>query len=55
MFFNCTWSMLIPMAYFVESACILVSASDSISCRPMVITSSTVRSPTTSRMTDSET
>src|SRR6266404_3210789 len=47
--------MLIPIAYLVESACILVNASVSISCRPMVMTSSTVRSPTTSRMTDSET
>src|SRR4029077_15768941 len=37
--------MLIPIAYLVESACILVvSTSASISCRPMVITSSTVRS-----------
>src|SRR5262249_30691347 len=44
--------MLIPIAYLVASACILISASASISCRPMVITSSTVRSPTTSRITD---
>ena len=41
--------------YLVARACILVSASASISCRPMVMTSSTVRSPTTSRITDSET
>src|SRR5713101_2711229 len=47
--------MLIPIAYLVESACILASASVSISCRPIVITSSTVRSPSTSRITDSET
>ena len=47
--------MLIPISYLLESACILASASASISCRPMVMTSSTVRSPTTSRITDSET
>ena len=45
---SCAWSQ-------ADSCCILARASDSISCLPIVMTSSTVRSPTTSRMTDSET
>jgi hypothetical protein len=38
----------------LDNSCILASASISMSCRPMVISSSTVRSPITSRIAASD-
>ena len=47
-------SIASPISYLSTSPCSFVLDSISISCRPKVMTSSTVRSPTTSRMMDSE-